>query len=134
MDIRSNPRRQTAIKSSSSGKDVGGSGTKVSQAFSASVDACTGGDGHGWCPERWGSKLKLVPRILNLAKDKPQLIGNGNDVVDNTTTFAAAVDSSSSRNGPRRYVVWNADLHIGPVGDVKSLLRGHGVLVRSMTV
>ena len=114
MDIRSNPRRQTAIKSSSSGKDVGGSGTKVSQAFSASVDACTGGDGHGWCPERWGSKLKLVPRILNLAKDKPQLIG--------------------SRNGPRRYVVWNADLHIGPVGDVKSLLRGHGVLVRSMTV
>jgi hypothetical protein len=84
----------------------------------------------GWDPGRWGSRLDFVPRILNLAKDKASLVteSDGTAITGRHTAHAQQA-SGGHKDEPRRFVVWSADLHIGPVGDVKELLRGHGVLV-----
>lgn len=114
------PFRPTDVRQDASG----GAGVRGSRAV--------GSEG-GWRPERWGSRLRLVPRILNLAKDKARLVSDPerNEAGISGHRPAGPVGAGrGTKDEPRRLVVWSADLHIGPVGDVKELLRGHGVLVR----
>ncbi|EKX54020.1 hypothetical protein GUITHDRAFT_100270 [Guillardia theta CCMP2712] len=69
-------------------------------------------DPRTWTPDMWNSRPMMVPRILNLAKPKNSLItgGRGGDSV-------------------YRYRLWSSDMHIGPIGDVKRILRALGMEV-----
>lgn len=68
--------------------------------------------GRGWTPGLWGSAPVMVPRVLNLAKDKRGLI-----------------EARWEAKKQLRYLGWSSDLHIGPIGDVKGVLRALGVEV-----
>mmetsp|Transcript_81970 Transcript_81970/g.220122 ORF Transcript_81970/g.220122 Transcript_81970/m.220122 type:complete len:814 (+) Transcript_81970:462-2903(+) len=88
----------------------------------------------------------LVPRILNLAKDKEHLVVHDGGRVKGSSIperrdggkrlgIPSTAGSGIDPPGVRRIVAWSADLHVGPIGDLKEILRAHGILVddRSMS-
>lgn len=63
-------------------------------------------------PQVWNSTPMFVPRILNLAKVKDTLI-QGETAFKQTTRLRPPVS---------RWRVWSADMHIGPISDLKQVM------------
>ena len=77
----------------------------------------------------WGSQPMFVPRILNLAKVKHELLQ------PQPTTHDARRgrrDSEAAGAAVARWRVWSADMHVGPIGDLKQVPAAHAA--RLLTV
>ena len=91
-----------------------------------------------WHGQECRKNVMLVPRILNVAKVKQQLIADP-ATYDSAggvgeTSIAGGAGCSGATEGPSaepgsvsRWIIWSSDMHIGPISDLKQIWRGIGM-------